>query len=195
MKNYTIIVIAILLTTKSVFALAGDLSFPTTEDQIVDVLSLKDGKTEYLGVTYESKSGKVYKVIDGKRYRLRGLTVIADSELVPKAGALINFDFDSSKIRPDSYKLLDEFGKALKGGLSKASFIIAGHTDHIGSERYNLDLSEDRARSVKKYLTTHHGIESTRMTIKGIGEAKPIASNNTDEGRFKNRRVEFIRIE
>ena len=185
----------VFMVTEATFAVAGDLSFPATEDQIVDALSLKDGKTEYMGVTYESKSGKVYKIIDGKRYRLRGLTVIADSELVPKVGALINFDFDSAEIRPDSYTLLDEFGKALKGGLSNASFIIAGHTDHIGSEQYNLDLSEDRARSVKKYLITHHGIDSKRIIIEGIGETKPIAPNNTDEGRFKNRRVEFIRIE
>ena len=195
MKNHAIIVIAVLLTTCSVFAFAGDLSFPTTEGQIVDALSLKDGKTEYMGVTYESKSGKVYKVIDGKRYRIRGLKVVADTELVPKAGALINFDFDSSEIRPDSYKLLDEFGKALNGGLSSASFIIAGHTDQIGTEKYNQALSESRAKSVKKYLIIHHQVDSNRITIKGFGETKPIEPNKTDEGQFKNRRVEFIRIE
>ena len=173
----------------------GNLPYPTAEDDIVEALSLKDGRTEYMGVTYESRSGKVYKVINGKRYQLRGLRVIADSKLVPKAGALINFDFDSAKIRSDSYPLLDEFGKALKHGLNDASIIIAGHTDNIGSNEYNQELSEERAKSVKNYLLNHHGIDSKRITIKGYGETKPIASNDTDDGRLKNRRVEFIRIE
>jgi outer membrane protein OmpA-like peptidoglycan-associated protein len=195
MRKGAIVFLIVLLAFWTFNAAADSLLFPISADQIVEALSLKDGKTEYMGVTYESKSGKVYKVIDGKRYRLRGLRIIADTKLVPKVGALINFDFDSAEIRLDSYPLLDEFGKALKGDLSIASVIIAGHTDHRGSKEYNQKLSEDRAKSVKNYLHTYHGIDSKRMAIKGFGETKPIASNNTDDGRFKNRRVEFIRIE
>jgi outer membrane protein OmpA-like peptidoglycan-associated protein len=196
MKKYTISIITIFLVAFWVSSVvAGELSFPTTEDEIVKALSLKDGETVYQGVTYESKAGKVFKVIDGKRYRMRGLQGIVDSEIVPKVGALINFDFNSAEIRSDSYPLLDEFGKALKGGLSDVAIIIAGHTDHIGSNQYNQGLSEDRAKAVASYLQSHHEISSERFILKGFGETKPIISNDTDEGRFKNRRVEFIRME
>ena len=196
MKKCTISFITIFLVAFWVSStVAGDLSFPTTENEIVKALSLKDGETVYQGVTYESKAGKVFKVIDGKRYRLRGLQIIVGSEIVPKVGALINFDFNSAKIRSDSYSLLDEFGKAFKGGLSSASVIIAGHTDNIGSNQYNQGLSEDRAKAVASYLQSHHAISSERIILKGFGETRPIVSNDTDEGRFKNRRVEFIRVE
>ncbi len=177
--------------------IAGDLSFPTTEDEIVKALSLKDGETVYQGVTYESKAGKIFKIIGGKRYRLRGIQVqgIVDSEIVPKVGALINFDFNSAEIHSESYPLLDDFGKALKGELSNAYVIIAGHTDNIGSNQYNQGLSEERAKSVANYLQSHHGNTTERIILKSFGETKPIASNDTDNGRLKNRRVEFIRVE
>ena len=195
MRKVVLAFLIVLLAFWALNAAADSLPFPTSTAQIVDALSLKDGKTEYMGVTYESESGMVYRVIDGKRYRLRGLKIIADTKLVPKVGALINFDFDSANIRPESYPLLDEFGKALKGDLSMASVMIAGHTDDIGSKEYNQKLSADRAKSVKEYLHTYHEIDSMRMVTKGFGAAKPIASNSTDDCRFKNRRVEFTRIE
>jgi len=197
MKKYTIIFIVVLLALWTGLAFAGDLSFPTTEDEIVKALSLKDGKTVFEGVTYESEKGRVYKVIDGKRYRLRGIqvVVIVDSGIVPRAGALIHFDFNSASVRPESYPLIDEFGKALKGDLSDATVILAGHTDSKGSMGYNQNLSEERARAVASYLNTHHGIAADRMVVKGYGEMKPIAQNDTEKGNFTNRRVEFIRIE
>ena len=69
---------------------------------------------------------------------------------------------------------------------------IAGHTDSMGSEKANLAISEKRALSVKKYLQDKYNIPDSRMTIKGYGSSKPVADNNTQEGRSKNRRVEFI---
>ena len=195
MKKILIISLTALLAIWSGIVSAEDLVFPTTENEIVEALSLKDGKTVYNGVEYESEKGKIYKIIAGKRYRLRGLQGIVDSAIVPKAGALINFDFDSTKIRPESYPLLDEFGKALKFGLPDGMFIIAGHTDSTGSLDYNQSLSKSRAHAVANYLTAHHGIASSRLIMKGYGEAKPIASNDDDKGQALNRRVEFIRIE
>ena len=123
------------------------------------------------------------------------LKVIADSGIVPRAGALINFDVNSAQILPGSYPLLDEFGKALKSGLSGRSFIVAGHTDSAGTAPHNQDLSVRRANSVADYLTAHHGIELSRLTLRGYGETKPIASNDTEKGRALNRRVEFILAE
>ena len=195
MRKIFIISLAALLALWSGIVLAEDLVFPTTENEIVEALSLKDGKTVYNGVEYESEKGKVYQIISGKRYRLRGLQAIVDSAIVPRAGALINFDFDSAQIRPESYSLLDEFGKALKFGLAGGVFMVAGHTDGTGSLVYNQSLSERRAQAVATYLTAHHGISSTQLIMKGYGEAKPIASNESESGQALNRRVEFIRVE
>jgi len=68
---------------------------------------------------------------------------------------------------------------------------IGGHTDSSGSEKANLKISEKRALSAKKYLQDKFNISSDRMITKGYGSSKPIADNKTNEGRAKNRRVEF----
>ena len=108
-------------------------------------------------------------------------------------GALINFDHDSDAIKPESYDLLDNFGKALNGGLGDATVIIAGHTDSSGSSAYNDTLSVKRARAVQDFLIVRHQIENERLIVRGFGESDPIADNRTSEGRALNRRVEFIR--
>ena len=189
------IILMLALTLVPAYAFAGDLAFPKTEKEIVDALSLKDAQVTFEGVTYESSAGKVYKIIDGKRYRMRGLAGIAESEIVPKAAALIHFDYDSAQIKPDSYPLLDEFGKALTSGLSSATVMIAGHTDAQGTAEYNQTLSENRARAVATYLKEKYAISPDRLEVKGYGKDKPVASNDTEDGRTKNRRVEFIRVE
>ena len=195
MKKGSIIFFAVFLAVWIGTCAAEDLTFPTTEAEIIKALSLKDGTTVYQGTEYLSEKGKVYKIIEGKRYRLRGLQGIVDSKIVPRAGALINFDFDSAQIRPESYPLLDEFGKALKFGLADGVFIVAGHTDDTGSLVYNQGLSERRAEAVANYLSAHHGLSSTQLIMKGYGETKPIASNDSESGQALNRRVEFIRVE
>ena len=78
--------------------------------------------------------------------------------------------------------------------MTQAELIIAGHADYVGSEEYNRDLSERRANSVKEYLVETHEIEPYRLSIKAYGETRPIASNESEEGRALNRRVEFIRV-
>jgi outer membrane protein OmpA-like peptidoglycan-associated protein len=195
MKVPVAIISSILVMLVAAVISAEELTFPKTEREIVEALSIKDGRTVFEGVEYLSENGKVYKIIAGKRYRLRGLKIIADSDIVPKAGALINFDLNSAQIQPASYSLLNEFGKALKSGLAGQSFIVAGHTDSVGTAPYNQDLSVRRANSVTDYLIVHHGIELSRLTLKGYGETKPIASNDNEKGRALNRRVEFIRAE
>jgi len=195
MRKGSVIFMTVFLAVLIGTAAAEDLAFPTTEKDIVKALSLKDGRTVYKGVEYISEKGQVFKMIDGKRYRLRNIEIIAASEIVPKAGALINFDFDSAQIRPESYQLLDEFGKALKFGLADGIFVVAGYTDTMGALEYNQELAERRANAVADYLMARHGIDSSRLIMKGYGETRPIASNDNEEGRALNRRVEFIRIE
>jgi len=174
MKKISVIIFTAVLIAWAVSAVARDLSFPTTEEDIVKSLSFKDGKTVFENVEYESKNGRVYKIINGIPYRVRGLQAIVDSEIVPKAGAHISFDFDSSRIKPTSCALLNKFGNAMNGKLSTAVLIVAGHTDSDGSFDYNKKLSEDRAKAVVSFLTAHHGVSPNRLIVKGEGERLPI---------------------
>lgn len=101
------------------------------------------------------------------------------------------FDFDRSSIRPESYMVLDLLAKVLNR-YTDLNFEIAGHTDSVGHQDYNIVLSVLRAQSVVKYLIGK-GVAKERLAYKGYGGAQPIASNKTREGRGKNRRTE-IRI-
>jgi outer membrane protein OmpA-like peptidoglycan-associated protein len=112
----------------------------------------------------------------------------------PTAKALICFDFDSAAIRPESYPLLKEYAKALQEELKGATLIIAGHTDNIGTDAYNLTLSQRRAEAVKSFLVSQCQIDKARLRIQAYGESQPIGSNSSREARALNRRVEFINI-
>jgi OOP family OmpA-OmpF porin len=103
----------------------------------------------------------------------------------------IYFDVNKTNINPGAAKSLDRNGMLLKDN-PRIQVEIAGHTDSTGSEKANQAISEKRALSVKKYLQDKYNIPDNRMTIKGYGSSKPVADNNTQEGRSKNRRVEFI---
>jgi outer membrane protein OmpA-like peptidoglycan-associated protein len=100
----------------------------------------------------------------------------------------VNFDFDKANIRPDAAVILDEAARILSG--SSAPVAIEGHTDWIGSDAYNQGLSERRANAVQAYLI-EQGISPSRLSTSGYGESRPIASNDTREGRALNRRVEL----
>jgi OOP family OmpA-OmpF porin len=102
----------------------------------------------------------------------------------------VNFAFDSAAISPDSERILDEAVRALNANPG-VRVRIEGHTDSTGSEAYNQGLSERRARAVREYLEAK-GIDPSRLSTAGYGESRPVASNDTREGRTKNRRVEFI---
>jgi len=102
----------------------------------------------------------------------------------------VQFDFDSYKIKKDSYQDLDRIINLLKS--TPVDIIIAGHTCDIGVESYNKILSESRAKAVYKYLI-NQGVDREKMVTTGYGEERPIESNSTLAGKQKNRRVEFIR--
>ena len=101
----------------------------------------------------------------------------------------VRFDFDKSNIRPDARPILDEAIRTLKAE-GEVDVAVEGYTDSRGTEAYNLKLSQRRADSVKQYLTSH-GIEGKRLTVEAYGESRPVATNDTEEGRAQNRRVEL----
>ncbi len=102
----------------------------------------------------------------------------------------IYFAFNKADIQEESYPLLDAIGKVLERH-SDWQIEIIGHTDSIGTEEYNKDLSEKRAKAVKSYLTKNFGIGASNVNALGMGESSPIADNGKPEGRARNRRVEF----
>jgi len=101
----------------------------------------------------------------------------------------VNFDFDKATIRNDAKVVLDEAAATLKEEGS-VTIVAEGHTDSVGSDAYNKGLSLRRATAVKDYLVKA-GISSSRISVEGHGESKPVASNETDDGRAQNRRVEL----
>jgi len=102
----------------------------------------------------------------------------------------VNFDFDKSTLRQEDIAIIDRNAADLdKWG--NVNIEVAGHTDSRGSDEYNINLSQRRADAVRNYLISK-GIAADRLTAKGYGESQPVADNATDEGRFKNRRVELI---
>jgi len=102
----------------------------------------------------------------------------------------IQFEFDSSVLKTSSYPVLDATSADLRA--SSGTVTLAGYASSEGTAAHNMRLSKDRANSVKTYLV-NSGVDAKRLKIKAYGETHPIADNSTEEGRIKNRRVEFHR--
>lgn len=104
----------------------------------------------------------------------------------------VNFDFDKATLRQEDVSDLDKNVEALKTW-GDVDIEVAGHTDSMGSDKYNMKLSGQRAEAVRNFLISR-GVSADRLTAKGYGESQPVADNATEEGRFKNRRVELIQM-
>jgi OOP family OmpA-OmpF porin len=104
----------------------------------------------------------------------------------------IYFDTDRAEIKPESEPALAEMAKLLKANPGLEVFIV-GHTDNTGTFEHNMKLSMDRAASVVNALVGKQGIAATRLKAVGDGPTAPVASNDTEEGRAKNRRVELVK--
>jgi outer membrane protein OmpA-like peptidoglycan-associated protein len=102
----------------------------------------------------------------------------------------IGFPHGKAEIEPASMDLLDAVAKIMLSTTAITRLTIEGHTDTTGEPAANLPLSEERALAVKKYLESR-GVEASRLESKGFGSSQPVDTNDTEEGRAKNRRVEF----
>ena len=132
---------------------------------------------------------------NGMKVKMRGLGGVVQTRISPKVALPIQFKHNSDEPTDQGQKILGELGQALTSKtLRGSSFVICGHTDSDGLEKYNLELSRKRAERVKKYLAKEHKISQKNLKVEGIGEKQPIASNETSEGKAKNRRVEITRL-
>lgn len=114
-----------------------------------------------------------------------------DLEVRVELPADVLFDFDSAEIRPDAANALAQLATVIRS-YPTGAVSVTGHTDSLGREAYNQRLSERRAESVKRWLAEREEIAGKRIATRGAGEARPIASNETENGRQRNRRVEVV---
>lgn len=141
----------------------------------------------------------VVVAVEGKAREQRMVTVIPADDMGKGIGtdghvALygIHFDYDKADPKPDSKPQLEEIAKMLKADTA-LNVLVVGHTDNQGELAYNVDLSKRRADSVIQALGKDYGIDTTRLGAYGDGMTAPVASNDTEEGRAENRRVEIVK--
>ena len=115
--------------------------------------------------------------------------VVEDNRIV--INEKIQFDFNKATIKPESDSLMQEIIKVIKDHPHIKKLAIEGHTSGEGSDKYNLKLSDKRAKAVLEYLVKKGELPKEMFTAKGFGETKPIGDESTEEGKEKNRRVEF----
>lgn len=126
---------------------------------------------------------------------LRGITIEGTKreELEASVNLYINFEYNSAELKQDALITLDRLAAALKDKkLAGLDFLIGGHTDAVGSDRYNDMLSDKRAASVKRYLVSHSGIEANRLLDKGFGESRLLDPQHPLDG--VNRRVQIVTL-
>ncbi len=159
-----------------------------------------DGKDVYAALLVGEASDKValLRVVEVKSMETDKIVFLKSSEMLEQlniAGRValygIYFDTDKAEPKAESKPTLAEIAKLLNEKPS-LNLIVAGHTDNQGAFDYNVDLSNQRAKSVVKALVSDFGIDAKRLTPFGDGMTAPVASNADDEGRAKNRRVELV---
>jgi outer membrane protein OmpA-like peptidoglycan-associated protein len=161
----------------------GEYAFAVTfkNDYMVTVK-----KRDYVYVSkYISKKDVQYQVPVKIDFKLQKIKVGKPYKLED-----IHFATDSDQLTPESKNIVESFYEFLIEN-PNIKIEIQGHTDNVGSDAYNKELSERRARTVYELLISM-GVPANRMTYKGYGESMPVADNSTEEGRAKNRRTVFV---
>jgi OmpA-OmpF porin, OOP family len=155
---------------------------PDPDNDKDTVLDVKDQCPNEIGSTTQEPLGCPTKP---------ALVVVTDCEV--KITQQIHFEFNKDKIRPESFPVLDAVVEVLQKN-PEIKIEVQGHTDNKGSAKYNKDLSNRRAASVRKYLNAR-GITNDRLTSMGYGFDRPLVDNSTEQNRALNRRVQFVRTE
>ena len=183
------------------------------------IIKINQGSSSSAGACYiaaelEQSGSKVYIVVGGSQYAsnekvfmvdIIEQTMVEDDLIKVNATLMKNklttdgkialygiyFDFDKAEVKSESASTLSEIAKLLKDNPQLKIFVV-GHTDMKGTFEYNLTLSKNRAASVVTELTTKYGISASRLTPDGVGPLSPVSSNENENGRKLNRRVELV---
>ena len=160
------------------------------------------GKTADSWGSKYSKPGEVISRLDVIRTKpLKSRLVIVKAEEMPNllgtTGKVIlygiQFDFNKAEIKTESSDTLAEVAKFLTAN-PKAKLVVTGHTDNVGTFDFNKDLSQRRAQAVVEFIVSHNAISKDRLIPFGASFASPVASNDSEDGKAKNRRVELVQF-
>ena len=138
----------------------------------------------FIGRNMDKQAAEIKQTVPGSTVTREGEAILINFD----SGIL--FDVDKTNVKQEGQTNLQNLAASLQKN-PETNIIIIGHTDNTGVPASNLDLSFRRASSVKTYLKSN-GVDSTRLNVDGKGQTEPIADNNTDAGRAKNRRVEIV---
>lgn len=143
--------------------------------------------TGWEGINYSAPTENYGEITD-KNIEVRNDTKYA----VYSLGENILFDENKSTIRPSADNDLKQIAGSIQKRFSNDEVRIYGYTDSVGSKDYNKQLAEERAAAVQSWLVKNGDINSNRISLNAVGEARPVASNKTEKGRQENRRVEIV---
>ena len=151
--------------------------------------------------TFDNRVATALQILDEKPMPTGKVQVDVDAgmmaEDIDETGSVriygIHFDTDKATIKEKSESTLAEIAALLEQKPDLA-LVVVGHTDAAGSIEYNMDLSRKRADSVVEFLVSEHGISEERLTSHGVGPLAPVAGNEDEDGRARNRRVELVRL-
>jgi len=197
----SIVTISAALSMTAGLAVAGDT---VSADQILGALKpkpatrgLSAGSPQVDAAAQAKETGFVNTL---RNRKTRSLSLGERQEIAelaatkPKIDLEIQFDYNSADISKGSTSAVQELGKALSSpDLKGSTFVVAGHTDAIGGEAYNQELSERRADTIKKYLTEKYGIAGSDLVTVGYGESKPKDANVPMDPT--NRRVQVVNMD
>lgn len=174
-----------------------------------EVHAFEDGGTEYSIIRVIKEDKEIWAEVSGANNGMYNVHLVEKQlmkqDVVANAEALsgsiketgrvavygIYFDTGKAELKPESEPALAEIVKMLKADANLKIYVV-GHTDNAGQFAYNVKLSQDRAASVVNVLVVKNGIAAARLTPFGAGPTSPVASNKTDDGKAKNRRVELV---
>lgn len=159
-------------------------------------------ENHFWGNETKMEKGRTYvrvDIVETKPMETR-MVIVTSSEMakeIEEAGRIalygIFFDIDRTDIKPESVPALEEIAKLMRAS-PELRVLVVGHTDSTGDREYNMGLSRRRAESVVRYLQDKFQIPASRMIPAGVGMLAPVATNRTEEGRAKNRRVELVEL-
>jgi outer membrane protein OmpA-like peptidoglycan-associated protein len=197
----SIVTIGAALSMTAGLAMAGDT---VSADQILNALKPKPATrglstgTPQVDTVAQTKESNFVNTLRNRKTRSLSLGERQEiAELAatkPKIDLEIQFDYNSADISKTSMSAVRELGKALSNpGLKGSTFVVAGHTDAVGTESYNQDLSERRADTIKKYLSEKYGIAGSNLVTVGYGESKPKDPSAPMDPT--NRRVQVVNMD
>ena len=159
---------------------------------------VKDGKEIWAWIHIDTDAENIHLTVVEKKAMTQ--EIVADAKFMAEgintAGHVaiygIYFDFNKADVKPESEPALKEIATLLQQD-SKLKLHVVGHTDNVGAYNYNMKLSQQRAEAVVRELISKYKIASNRLKAGGVGPLAPVASNDTEEGKAKNRRVELVK--